>query len=200
MIVTVMMLGVLGIDMLAGTGRAVLSMFPVYMVAYALLASLALAVLAAACLRKLDGGKGLPWPRLGGMLTAMVLVKAYITYSQYMITWYASLPAEMSFYDAAFSWSGLLSAALALQLLVPFLVLLFPALRRRPSALGAVCICILLGSLLEACWMFCPGLGWNRLRGARGSPSSWLLVSMGLICCFSFLGALSVRRVFPESR
>lgn len=96
---------------------------------------------------------------LGGMLTAMVLVKAYITYSQYMITWYASLPAEMSFYDAAFSWSGLLSAALALQLLVPFLVLLFPALRRRPSALGAVCICILLGSLLEACWMFCPGLG-----------------------------------------
>ena len=41
MIVTVMMLGVLGIDMLAGTGRAVLSMFPVSMVAYALLASLA---------------------------------------------------------------------------------------------------------------------------------------------------------------
>ena len=200
MIVTVMMLGVLGIDMLAGTGRAVLSMFPVYMVAYALLASLALAVLAAACLRKLDGGKGLPWPRLGGMLTAMVLVKAYITYSQYMITWYASLPAEMSFYDAAFSWSGLLSAALALQLLVPFLVLLFPALRRRPSALGAVCICILLGSLLEACWMFCPGLGLEPAAWGTWLPLVLLLVSMGLICCFSFLGALSVRRVFPESR
>ena len=39
---------------------------PVYMAAYALLASLALAVLAAACLRKLDGGKGImPWPRSG---------------------------------------------------------------------------------------------------------------------------------------
>ena len=200
MIVTVMMLGVLGIDMLAGTGRAVLSMFPVYMVAYALLASLALAVLAAACLRKLDGGKGLPWPRLGGMLTAMVLVKAYITYSQYMITWYASLPAEMSFYDAAFSWSGLLSAALALQLLVPFLVLLFPALRRRPSALGAVCVCILLGSLLEACWMFCPGFGLEPAAWGTWLPLVLLLVAMGLVCCFSFLGALSVRRVFPESR
>ncbi|QWP60622.1 hypothetical protein [Akkermansia massiliensis] len=200
MIVTVMMLGVLGIDMLAGTGRAVLSMFPVYMVAYALLASLALAVLAAACLRKLDGGKGLPWPRLGGMLTAMVLVKAYITYSQYMITWYASLPAKMSFYDAAFSWSGLLSAALALQLLVPFLVLLFPALRRRPSALGAVCVCILLGSLLEACWMFCPGFGLEPAAWGTWLPLVLLLVAMGLVCCFSFLGALSVRRVFPESR
>lgn len=200
MIAVVMMLGVLGMDLLGGTGRAVLSMFPVYMVAYVLLASLAFAVLAAACLGKLDGGKGVPWPRLGGMLTAMVLVKAYITYSQYMITWYASIPAEMSFYDAASSWSGLLSAALSLQLLLPFLVLLFPALRRRPAALGGVCICILLGSLLEACWMFCPGLGLEPDAWGTWLPLVLLLGVMGLICCFSFLGALSVRRVFPESR
>ncbi len=200
MVLTVMMLGVLGVDMLAGTGRAVLSMFPVYMAAYALLASLAFTVLAAACLRKLDGGKGAPWARLGGMLTAMVLVKAYITYSQYMITWYASIPAEMSFYGTAPSWSALLVAALFLQLLLPFLILLFPALRRRPSALGAVCACILPGSLLEACWMFCPGPGLEPAAGDTWLPLVLLLTVMGLICCFSFLGALSVRRVFPESR
>lgn len=200
MIAVVMMMGVLGVDLLGGTGRAVLSMFPVYMIAYVLLASLAFAVLAAACLGKLNGGKGVPWPRLGGMLTAMVLVKAYITYSQYMITWYASIPAEMSFYDAASSWSGLLSAALSLQLLLPFLVLLFPALRRRPAALGGVCICILLGSLLEACWMFCPGLGLEPDAWGTWLPLVLLLGVMGLICCFSFLGALSVRRVFPASR
>lgn len=198
MIVTVMMLGLLGFDMLGGTGRSVLSMFPVYMIAYVLLVSLAFAVLAAACLRRLDGGKRLPWPRLGGMLTAMVLVKAYIAYSQYMITWYASIPAEMSFYDAASSWSGLLSAALLLQLLLPFLVLLFPALRRRPSALGAVCASVLLGSLLEACWMFGPGLGLEAAAWSSWLPLLLLLGAMGLICCFSFLGALSVRRVFPE--
>lgn len=201
MIAVVMMLGLLGFDLLGGTGRAVLSMFPVYIIAYVLLAALAFAVLAAAGLGKLDGGKRLPWPRLGGMLTAMVLVKAYLTYSQYMITWYASIPAEMSFYNAASSgWNGLLSVALGLQLLLPFLVLLFPALRRRPSALGFVCICILAGSLLEACWMFCPVLGLEL--GAWGSwlPLALLLGVMGSICCFSFLGALSVRRVFPESR
>ena len=97
MVMTVMMLGLLGMDMLGGTGKVVLSMFPVYMIAYVLLASLAFAVLSAVFLRRLDGGKELPWPRLGGMLMAMVLVKAYIVYSQYMITWYASIPAEMSF-------------------------------------------------------------------------------------------------------
>ena len=92
-------------------------MFPVYMIAYVLLVSLAFAVLSAVFLRRLDGGKELPWPRLGGMLTAMVLVKAYIVYSQYMITWYASIPAEMSFYNAAAStgWSGMFAAALVLQ-------------------------------------------------------------------------------------
>lgn len=134
------------------------------------------------------------------MLTAMVLVKAYIVYSQYMITWYASIPAEMSFYEDAASsgWSGMLAAALVLQLLLPFLILLFPALRRRPSALGAVCAGVLLGSLLEACWMFGPGLGLNPAAWKAWLPFVLLLVGMGLICCFSFLGALSVRRVFPK--
>lgn len=201
MVVTVMMLGLLGMDMLGGTGKVVLSMFPVYMIAYVLLVSLAFAVLSAVFLRRLDGGKELPWPRLGGMLTAMVLVKAYIVYSQYMITWYASIPAEMSFYNAAASsgWSGMFAAALVLQLLLPFLILLFPALRRRPSALGAVCAGVLFGSLLEACWMFGPGLGLDPSAWKAWLPLVLLLGGMALICCFSFLGALSVRRVFPES-
>lgn len=57
MIVTVMMLGLLGVDMLGGTGKSVLSMFPVYMIAYVLLASLAFAVLSAVLLKRLDGGR-----------------------------------------------------------------------------------------------------------------------------------------------
>lgn len=39
MVVMVMMLGLLGMDMLGGTGKVVLSMFPVYMIAYVLLVS-----------------------------------------------------------------------------------------------------------------------------------------------------------------
>lgn len=190
MVMTVMMLGLLGMDMLGGTGKVVLSMFPVYMIAYVLLASLAFAVLSAVFLRRLDGGKELPWPRLGGMLMAMVLVKAYIVYSQYMITWYASIPAEMSFYNAAASsgWSGMFAAALVLQLLLPFLILLFPALRRRPSALGAVCAGVLFGSLLEACWMFGPGLGLDPSAWKAWLPLVLLLGGMALICCFPSWG------------
>ena len=87
MIAAVMALGVLGFDALAGPGGAALSMFPVYMIAWVLLSSLAFAVLAAVCLRRLEGGKSLSWTRMGGMLAAMVLIKAYITYSQYLVTW-----------------------------------------------------------------------------------------------------------------
>lgn len=200
MILAVMALGMLGFDMLAGTGRAVMSMSPISMIAYVLLASLAFAVLAAACLKRLDGGKRLPWRRMGGMLTAMVLIKAYIMYSQYLITWYASIPGEMSFYTAALSgWSGVLAASLLLELLLPFSVLLFPALRRRPSALCAVCLCILAGSLLEACWLFCPGLGLELQAWGTWMPMVLLLGVMGAIGSVSFLGALSARSVFPES-
>ena len=117
-------------------------MFPVYMIAYVLLVSLAFAVLSAVFLRRLDGGKELPWPRLGGMLTAMVLVKAYIVYSQYMITWYASIPAEMSFYNAAASSGWSLWALYA------------------P------------GCCLAPCWKhagcLAPALGWTRLHGRHG--------------------------------
>lgn len=201
MIVAVLLLGMLGFDLLGAPGRAVLSMFPVYMVAYALLASLAFAVLSSVCLRRLEGGKFLSWTRMGGMLTAMVLIKAYLTYSQYLVTWYAAIPAEMSFYDAVSSgWSGLLGAALVLELLLPFVVLLFPALRRRPSVLFAVCLCILAGSLLEACRIFCPGLGLEPCEWGSWIPLVLLLGVMGGICCISFLGALGSRRVFPESR
>ena len=91
------------------------------------------------------------------------------------------------------------AAALVLQLLLPFLILLFPALRRRPSALGAVCAGVLFGSLLEACWMFGPGFGLDPSAWKAWLPLVLLLGGMALICCFSFLGALSVRRVFPES-
>lgn len=201
MIVTVLLLGMLGFDLLGAQGKAVLSMFSVYMIAYALLASLAFGILSAVCLRRLEGGKGLSWPRMGGMLTAMVLIKAYLVYSQYLITWYASIPAEMSFYDAVSSgWARLPGIALTLELLIPFAVLLFPALRRRPSALFAVCLCILGGSLLEACWMFFPGLGLEPDAWGTWTPLVLLLGVMGGICCISFLGALSSRRVFPERR
>ncbi len=200
MVMTVMMLGLLGMDMLGGTGKVVLSMFPVYMIAYVLLASLAFAVLSAVFLRRLDGGKELPWPRLGGMLMAMVLVKAYIVYSQYMITWYASIPAEMSFYNAAASsgWSGMFAAALVLQLLLPFLILLFPALRRRPSALGAVCaggaVWLPAGSMLDVRPR--PWAGPVRMEGmASACPA---LGRDGPDLLFFLPGALSVRRVFPR--
>ena len=69
----------------------------------------------------------------------------------------------------------------------------------RIIALGFL-FCILLGSLLEACWMFCPGFGLEPAAWGTWLPLVLLLVAMGLVCCFSFLGALSVRRVFPESR
>ena len=200
MIAAVLALGMLGFDVLAGPGGAALSMFPVYMIAWVLLASLAFAVLAAVCLRRLEGGKSLSWTRMGGMLMAMVLIKAYITYSQYLVTWYASIPGEMTFYTAALSgWSGVLAAALVLELLVPFLVLLFPALRRRPSALLSVCACILAGSLLEACWIFCPRLGLELHAWGTWTPLLLLLAVMGGIAAVSILGALSVRNVFPRS-
>lgn len=200
MILATLALGMLGFDLLAGPGRAVLSMFPVYMIAYVLLVSLAFAILTAVCLRKLDGGKALSWTRMGGMLTAMVLIKAYITYSQYLITWYAAIPEEMSFYQAALSgWHGVLAAGLALQLLLPFVILMFPALRRRPSALLAVCLCILAGSLLEAFWFFSPALGLPLHAWGTWLPMLLLLAVMGGVCAISILGALSSRRVFPES-
>lgn len=176
MIAAVMALGVLGFDVLAGPGGAALSMFPVYMIAWVLLASLAFAVLAAVCLRRLEGGKSLSWTRMGGMLTAMVLIKAYITYSQYLITWYASIPGEMTFYTAALSgwvrecwpprwfWSCWFPSSFFCS---PRCGTGPP--HSSPSARA---------SWPVPCWKpagySARGWGWNYMRGERGRP----------FCCF----------------
>lgn len=199
MIIPVMTLGLLGIDILGGSSGTVLSMFPVYLIAYALLASLACALLVAVLFRGLDGGDHLSWIRMGGMLTAMVLIKAYIVYSQYLVTWYAAIPEEFSFYAAACSgWSLVLVLALTTGLLLPFAVLLFPALRRNPRVLGMVCLSILAGSFLEACWLFGPQLGVSPDTWLTWLPLILLGGVVGAVCLLSVLGGLSARRIFPE--
>ncbi len=202
LLLTVLLLGMLGMDIPGGIiGRGVLSMFPAYMVAYSLLASLAFVVFASVGVLRLNGGKSLPWNRLGGMLIAMVLIKAYLAYSQYMIPWYAELPSEVSLWHGicCSNWYGVLMVAFILQFLVPFLVLLFPALRRRPSVLVAVCISILLGILSEACCMCSSIVGDGLTSWSVWIPLLLLLAVLSIICCCSFLGTLSAFKAFPES-
>lgn len=195
LVVTVMVMGMLGFDVLAAGSSAVLSMFPVYFIVYSLFAGLAFAVLAGCLLRRLDGGRHLPWPRLGGLLLALVLVKGYLVYSQYLVIWYASISGELALYSAG--GRGLPTAAFGLELLVPFIVLMFPSLRRNPAVLGYVCAGILAGSLLEACWLLFPGLDLILNAWTTWLPLGALAVVVGGACVVSVWGALSARRVFP---
>ncbi len=194
MVALILMSGMLGFDLIGGVKGLSLSMFAVTMCVYVMLAGLAFGTLMNGMLK--SGLKDLLWRRVGAMLLVMVLIKGYVAFSQYLIVWYAGIPAENAFYVPT-SWDGALISGLILQVALPFCVLIWPALRRSPSALTGVSACILLGAMAEAVWLYYPSLGLSPTDALSWVPmcALWGVVMMAVcgVALFPFFKRKTVR-------
>ncbi len=201
MISLILLSGMLGFDLIGGVKGVSLSMFPVTMCVYVMLTGLAFGTLMSVLLN--GRLKEWPWRRVGAMLLAVVLMKGYVAFSQYLIVWYAGISAENAFY-APTSWDAFLIAGLILQVALPFCVLLFPALRRRPSALAVVSMCILTGAMAEALWLYYPALGLNPADALCWVPlcALWGVVMMAVcaVALFPLLRPESYKKHAPMEK
>ena len=96
----------------------------------------------------------------GNLLLTVVMFWGYIAYMQYFIVWSEDLPHGASWYwpRVLTSWRWLALAVLVLVFTLPFLAMLFRAIKRNPAGLGIVSLVALVGAWLDALWMVVPSL------------------------------------------
>jgi hypothetical protein len=120
---------------------------------------------------------------LGNLLLAFVMLWAYIAFSQYLIIWSGNMPEEIIWYTdrMAGGWRLLAFALIGLHFIVPFLLLLSRATKRRMRMLFAVASGILVMRVVDLFWIVSPafhpkewGLHWLDLVAPIGLGGIWL--------------------------
>lgn len=124
---------------------------------------------------------------LGKYLFAFSVFWAYLWYSQYLLIWYSNIPEETAHYAARLSegWGPVFWANPAVNLLVPFALLLTVRAKRPGFKMVAAAVVILAGRYLDFYQLVMPALshgagphfGWQEIFVFAGTGSMFLLAA-----------------------
>lgn len=134
---------------------------------------------------------------LGKLIFGFSTFWAYIWVSQYMLIWYSNIPEETSYFitrtDPDWSWLFLLN--LALNWLIPFVILMPRAAKRNPAVLKRICVTLLVGHWLDLYLMVMPNTVGKRWVGPLE-----ILVALGYGALFFYVvgKALSRAPLVPQ--
>lgn len=138
-------------------------------------------------LLRISAGRPQQTQILSSLLLTAVLLWGYFAFLQYLIIWSDNLPPTAAWYVKRSQgiWHGAEYAMSILRLLPGFL-LLFGFVRRSPVWLGVLCLCVLVGSIIEMAWLVLP-VAEDHL--GRAAASYALAVAAMSFFMLSLLGA-----------
>jgi hypothetical protein len=122
---------------------------------------------------------------LGTLLFVYVLTWAYVAFSQWLIVWAGDLPHETAWYLPRWhsSWRWVTYTIECAQFGIPFLLLLFRALKRDARAMLAIAALVLAAHWLYVAWLVKPSiaaggvsLGWTDCAATLGIGGLWVFV------------------------
>ncbi len=133
---------------------------------------------------------------LGKLMLAFVMLWAYFSFSQLLITWAANLPEEIPFYlrrvEGAWLWIGILLAIV--HFMLPFAILLSRDVKQHPGALAVVAAGLIVARFVDIFWLVRPGF-------ASGLGLHWLdfvtPVAVGGLWLWVFVWQLGTRALVP---
>jgi hypothetical protein len=104
---------------------------------------------------------------LGNLLLMWVMTWAYLAFMQFLVIWAENLPPEVAWYVPRLQtgWQGVGLALVVLQLVAPFLALLFRALKDHPRRLRWIGALLLAATALDATWTVLPSVDPHTLHG-----------------------------------
>jgi hypothetical protein len=120
---------------------------------------------------------------LGTLLFVYVLMWAYVAFSQWVIVWAGDLPHETAWYMPRWhsSWRWVTYTIECAQFGIPFLLLLFQALKRDARAMLGIAGLVLAAHWLYVVWLVKPSvassgvsLGWTDCAATIGIGGVWV--------------------------
>ena len=138
------------------------SIFGMIVVVGQALSALALMILVAARLeaqgRLLGLGRPSTFHDFGNLMLMLVMLWAYLSFSQFLIIWSGNLTDDISWYLPRYrtSWVDVSAALLLFYFFVPFALLLFRQAKRRAPLLRAIASGLLLMRWVELVWTVEP--------------------------------------------
>jgi hypothetical protein len=95
---------------------------------------------------------------LGNMMFAFMVLWAYLSFSQFLITWAGDLPDEIPWYLRRLrgGWGWVALALVIFHFATPFVLLLMRAVKRNAGRLLAVCLLMIVIRIVDVYWIVEP--------------------------------------------
>jgi len=138
---------------------------------------------------------------LGKLMLALVMLWAYLSFSQLLIIWSGNLPQEITWYirrlNGGWQWIGL--ALLLLHFVLPFALLLSQSLKRNANSIARIAIFIVVIRMLDLIWLVEPNF--NNVDHPSLASISWMdltaLLGFGGLWMAIFFRGLPTRPLLP---
>jgi hypothetical protein len=126
---------------------------------------------------------------LGNLLLMWCMSWGYLAFMQFLIIWAENLPREIAWYVPRLQtgWDWLAIALVLVQLVIPFVALLFRSIKDHPARLRCVALLLLAVTALDSVWVVLPSVDPHDLNAWWIAP----LATLGI-------GLLAFGGVSPE--
>ncbi|HVJ88958.1 MAG TPA: hypothetical protein VM580_04080 [Labilithrix sp.] len=166
------------------------TIFGVVIFATGVVSSLATLILVTLALRSagpLEGAVTIEhYHDLGKLMFGFMVFWAYVSFSQYMLIWYAALPEETIFFHNRWNhapWAGVSMAIILFHFVVPFFWTISRNFKRNVGRLQIGAALLLVMHVVDIYWFVMP----NFLLGKEGFSFHWL----DLACLLAVAGIYS---------
>jgi hypothetical protein len=137
---------------------------------------------------------------IGNLMLAFVMLWAYLSFSQFLITWEGNLKDEIPWYvSRSFGgWAGIGIVLIVLHFFLPFFLLLMKPVKRRLRSLSLVAALIFFLSMIDVYWLVMPAFG-SQQHGPYFHPLDFvLLLAIGGLWVSAFLWQLKRWPLLPQ--
>jgi hypothetical protein len=136
---------------------------------------------------------------LGNLLLAFVMLWAYMSFSQYLITWSGNLADEIPWYlrRSAGGWRAIAVSLIVFHFFVPFFLLLSRERKRSGWSLTEVARLVLLMRLVDYAWLVLPAF--EQPNMAVYWPVLAAMLGMGGLWIWVFVSCLRSRPLLPRN-
>ena len=126
---------------------------------------------------------------------------AYVSFSQYMLYWYANLPEEIVWFQKRFSpgWASVAVSLLLLHFAVPFFVMLVRQSKRTYPILATVAVWLLVMHWVDLWWIAMPSMLPQGIEHAASPEHASAAVQGGQQLLASLQTAIAPGTIAPET-